>query len=311
MANSNNNNNKPDPVVDPALDNGPPIMGPVVNLKLPQFWSNDPQIWFAQIEAQFETRRINSQQSRFAHVISALQPEVAQEVRDVLLNPPQVDAYKALKEQLIRRMSESEQRRLQLLLTEEELGDRKPSQLLRKMNQLLGERKLETGILKQLFVQRLPTNVQLILSTASTALSNEQLANLADRIMDVPLFTSSVHSVHVPSPPTTASVTSSPSPIETAISSLQDEIKRLSMQVRTLQGNMRDRERSRSPAPGYRRPSVDRRKGKSSSHSFSNSDPNVGGTPSASDLCWYHLKFGSNAHKCTPPCSFEQNSGNL
>lgn len=123
MANSNNNNNKPDPVVDPvvdpALDNGPPIMGPVVNLKLPQFWSNDPQIWFAQIEAQFETRRINSQQSRFAHVISALQPEVAQEVRDVLLNPPQVDAYKALKEQLIRRMSESEQRRLQLLLTEE------------------------------------------------------------------------------------------------------------------------------------------------------------------------------------------------
>ena len=120
-------------------------------------------------------------------------------MRDVLLNPPQVDAYKALKEQLIRRMSESEQRRLQLLLTEEELGDRKPSQLLRKMNQLLGERKLETGILKQLFPAL--TNVQLILSTASTALSNEQLADLADRIMDVPLFTSSVHSVHVPSPP--------------------------------------------------------------------------------------------------------------
>ena len=160
---------------------------PVGNIKLPPFWSSDPQIWFAQVEAQFTTRRIVAQQTKFAHVVSALQPEIAQEVRDLLLSPPTDKPYDFLKEQLVKRTSESAQRRLQLLLTEEELGDRKPSQLLRKMRQLLGEHKLEDGILKQLFVQRLPSNVQLILSAASTELTNEKLAELADRIMAVPV----------------------------------------------------------------------------------------------------------------------------
>ena len=296
--------------IDPALGEGAPEMGPLGNIKLPSFWASDPQIWFAQVEAQFATRRIVSQQNKFSHVVSALQPEVAQEVRDLLLDPPGANPYDVLKEQLIRRMSESEQRRLQLLLTEEELGDRKPSQLLRKMRQLLGEHKLESGILKQLFVQRLPSNVQLILSTASTALTNEQLAELADRIMDVPM--PAVQSAHAPAPPP---ATASPTPpvFESAIADLKAEITRLSRQVRALQGQLRDRSRS----SGYRRGfSADRKKSNSNPRPTSNHDtdsssasPEGEGSAPSTQLCWYHYKFGKRAHRCNPPCSFEQKSG--
>ena len=125
---------KPNPDSDGAAE----PLAPISNVKLPPFWASDPQIWFAQVEAQFTTRRIVAQHSKFAHVVSALQPEIDQEVRDLLLTPPTDRPYEVLKEQLIRRTSESEQRRLQMLLTEEELGDRKLSQLLRKMRQLLG-----------------------------------------------------------------------------------------------------------------------------------------------------------------------------
>ena len=64
---------------------GPAVTG--VSLKLPPFWANDPAIWFAQIEAQFATKGITQEQTKFSHVISSLQPDVATEVRDLLLNP--------------------------------------------------------------------------------------------------------------------------------------------------------------------------------------------------------------------------------
>ena len=63
-----------------------PLAG--VSLKLPPFWQNDPTLWFAQVEAQFQTRRITSQATKFAHIVASLPPDVAQEVRDLLIDPP-------------------------------------------------------------------------------------------------------------------------------------------------------------------------------------------------------------------------------
>ncbi|PIK48395.1 hypothetical protein BSL78_14755 [Apostichopus japonicus] len=131
------------------MDNGnttprPEVPMASVSLKLPPFWSHDPALWFCQVEAQFTTRGIKTQQTKkYAYVISSLQSEIAAEVRDLLLKPPEKDPYEVIKRELIRRTSESEQKRLHQLLTAEELGDRKPSQLLRRMRQLLGDRTLE------------------------------------------------------------------------------------------------------------------------------------------------------------------------
>ena len=56
-----------------------------------------------------------------------------------------------LKEQLIQQMAASEQRRLQQLCNAEELGDQKPSQLLHCMQQLLGDKALDSSFIKELF----------------------------------------------------------------------------------------------------------------------------------------------------------------
>ena len=57
------------------------------------------------------------------------------------------------------------------------------------MQQLLGEKATTTdgSIIKELFMQRLPTNVRMVLAASSDKDSLEELATLADRVMEVAL----------------------------------------------------------------------------------------------------------------------------
>ena len=203
-----------------------------VSVKLPPFWSADPEIWFVQVEAQFTTKGIVAQKTKYDYVVSSLTPEFAMEVRDLLLNPPTVNPYDTLKTQLIKRTTASEQQKLQQLISGEELGDRKPTQLLRRMQQLLGD-KLGTSsdansFVCELFFQRLPSNVRMVLASMDTSMDINKLADMADKVMEV-------------ATPTT----------------LRDEVTRLIYLVASLSTRFRGRSnsqacssrRSRSPVP--------------------------------------------------------------
>ena len=65
--------------------------------------------------------------------------EVTTEIQDLILDPSEAMPNTVLKKQLIRRTAASEQHGLQQLFNSEELGDRKPAQLLSGIQQLLGD----------------------------------------------------------------------------------------------------------------------------------------------------------------------------
>ena len=260
-----------------------------VSIKLPPYWPNDPAIWFAQVEAQFSTRGITNQNTMYAYVVSSLQPAVAEELRDLLLNPPTTQPYDKIKAELITRMSSSDQKRLHQLLISEELGDRKPSQLLRRMQQLLGERTLEDSILKTLFLQRLPTNVQSILAT-SDSLNTEQLANIADRIMEV-------GNTATPAQQTVASIKPGNPNKQNEIEELRSMVATLTTQVTELSDQIR-RDRGRSQNRNFNR------KGKGSWRSNSRSKSKDGNRVNDTGECYYHRKFKEKAYKCRPGCTY-------
>ena len=250
---------------------GNPVTIAAASIKLPPFWPADPHIWFAQVEAQFATRKISVQKTMYEYVVASLTPEFATEVRDLILTIPEDHPYDQLKASLIKRTAASEQRRLQQLFHSEELGDRKPSQLLRRLQQLLGDSQAHVSppFLRELFLQRLPGNVRMVLASTSDHLPLEELAQLADRIMDV-------------SPPTVAAVTPTPLPeldhLRTEVARLQSLVQQINLD-RPSRRSSHSSNRSRTSSP--RRP------------------PN---------LCWYHFRFGDSARKCCSKSGNDQAS---
>ncbi|KAH9378641.1 hypothetical protein HPB48_019327 [Haemaphysalis longicornis] len=135
-----------------------------VMLRLPTFVSKNPHVWFAQVEAVFDLHRVTSETTRYRHLLCNLPPEVADEVAYVIGAPLNDAPYQRLKQSFLDRTTVSESARLRHLLTHEELGDRRPSQLLNTMRQLVGASNVDSNgaLLKQLFLQRLPQSTRIV-----------------------------------------------------------------------------------------------------------------------------------------------------
>ena len=243
-----------------------------VALKIPPFWPADPAVWLAQVEAQFSNRGVAQQWTNFDYVIAAFAPDMATEVRDLILHPPVEQPYDRLKETLIQRTKASEQRRHQQLLTAEELGDRNPSQLLRRMQQLLGNSgpAPDSAFVRQLFLQCLPPSVSIVLASSSATLPLTQLAEMADKILEVV------------NPTVVISVTD---PNGSDMRQLTDTLTRLIAMLESSLGCVQGSQ------PGSHQ-------SRSSSHSASRSSSR---STSPTSVCWYHRRFGPNARKCCPP----------
>ena len=98
-----------------------------VTVKLPDFWQHDPEPWFQHIEAQFNLRGITGDDTRYYHVVAALDPSTTRRVMGFLREPPVNGKYEALKAQLLRLFQLSDTERAERLLSLNGLGDSKPT----------------------------------------------------------------------------------------------------------------------------------------------------------------------------------------
>ena len=144
----------------------------------------------------------------------------------------------------MRRLSTSRERRVRLLLSHEEMGDRKPSQFLRHLKSLAPD--VPDDFLRTIWASRLPPHVEAILA-GQTEGRLDSASYLADRISEV-----------TPQPLTT-SISPAASDNTTG---LLERIEELSRQVASLRASQthsrsqsRDRHRSqsrgRSSTPDY------------------------------------------------------------
>ncbi|GBN00853.1 Gag-Pol polyprotein [Araneus ventricosus] len=170
-------------------------MSEVGAVQMPVYNRSDPALWFIMCESTFKLavpKPITESVTKFSYVVFHLPPEVASLVRDILMDPDATDPYTHLKTELINRSGESSQQEIRQLLSGEELGTRKLSELLRNMKRRAETLKIPETFMLELFLQRLPTSVQTILA-AVTDLTLDKAAAISDRILEVTPVPMEIH----------------------------------------------------------------------------------------------------------------------
>ena len=151
-----------------------------VSLKLPTFWTSQPEVWFAQAEAQFNLRGITADDTKYFYVLAALDQQTATRLLDLISRPPVDDKYKKLKDRLIDTFGLSKRERASRLLHFHPLVDSKPSTLMDEMLGLLGDHP-PCLLFEQLFLERLPEDIRIQLVDSKIE-DHRQLAKRADAL---------------------------------------------------------------------------------------------------------------------------------
>lgn len=254
--------------------------------RIPDFWTDMPRVWFSQVESILSPQKAGETTS-YNVVVAKLGKEVIRQVADIVANPPEHDRYKKLKERLLQIYEESETRKIQKLISEIELGDQRPTQLLRRMRELANG-KMEDEALKAIWQKQLPSSINTVLA----AISSDDLNNLAvvaDRVMDSSRSSqvASVGQRFLENKPST----SSSSMTDTQM--IMSEIAKINLRINEM-GRRGGRSRFRNARSNSR----------SISRSGSQRRPRI--TPESPEwLCYYHLKYKGRANKCEKPCNWE------
>jgi hypothetical protein len=148
------------------------------------------------MEAQFEAAHITSDKENYNAVILSLGWQQLDLIDDVLNNPPPTRLYENLKTELIRRLTDSVERRVQRLLEEQDLGDRTPSQLYRDMRKLATPA-VSDELLLTIWKNRLPASMRAILAPPRTNDPND-LMEMTDRIHEAQQEVNATSTSHTP-----------------------------------------------------------------------------------------------------------------
>lgn len=266
----------------------------VASFRAPAFNAHDPSLWFTIVEVNFKAQRITNSCTKFSHVSSLLPQDVLIQVSDDVHKAAcSTTPYEDLKKAVLARLESSVSTRLQELLSKEELGNEKPSDLLRRMKRLLGDKyeSFDQAMFSLLFYQRLPHTIQRHLFAVKNKLPLDDLAQLADDFMAT-----------TPAEPSAAVSSVTRNDVNKDLVALVSD---LALKVSALEKRLDERSRQRSLSPHRRHPpspSPYRRQHRSRSGSRHRRTPGV---------CFYHNRFGQDAKKCTQPCTFTSDGTDL
>jgi len=256
--------------------------------KLPDFWVSSPAAWFGVAESQFGLRDVRSQRDRFALVTAVLPESSARRVAHILAAPG-VTCYDDLKAALLSAHQLTAFQKAEQLFSSEPLGDRRPSELLSEMLELVHPGEESTRLFALLFLRRLPAAIRLLL-TEDDHTDVRALAEKADRC---------AASLHRSQQLSVAAAVFQPDSDPEAAECDFATIAAAGFNRGGARPKWKQQQQSRKAAGGQRPNPVAQ---PSQQAVNSNKAARI-----ASGLCRFHFKYGDRAYSCAGNCAWQEN----
>jgi hypothetical protein len=131
-------------------------------VRLPPFWPKSPLAWFRVAEAQFVIRNIEEPLDHYYLVLAALAEPQIDRVRAIVEAEPAAASYDQLHAALISKHTLMPYQQVDMLVSMEPLGGRKPSDMLAEMEKF--KPKDMQSFYAHHFLQRLPREIRVLLA---------------------------------------------------------------------------------------------------------------------------------------------------
>ncbi|XP_036339789.1 uncharacterized protein LOC118749127 [Rhagoletis pomonella] len=158
--------NSPMPPIGAAQLTSSDVNAVAVKIDMPTIDRRNIEGWFLSLDYWFPAMGIKSDTQKFNTVMAALGPRTLQDFLATLGEVPDQGRYEFVKQRLITFCTDSQQRRLNQVLNETQLGDQRPSQLFTEMMRLVGDTMRESAV-KNLWAKRLPVYAQAAVAACS------------------------------------------------------------------------------------------------------------------------------------------------
>lgn len=290
-------------------------------VNLPTFDATNPQHWLRMSIYAFKAYNVTDEQQKYYLMIGALPSHIQMDAADNV-KPDLPNSFKTLCDYITKITSIPTEKRIKTLLSDTQMGDRKPSQFLRYLRELIGsEADGDSTFVRSIFLDRLPKKITMIIAPPPEQ-SLDSIAEIADRI--------SLYSHVYAESSTIASISSRnsevapfvPTPKENfgiSIGNLNDSINALKIesrsfgsqlnamqqQINSLITNFNSSMNLLQRQMSNLQPQNRDRAYKSRSTSRSRDETTLN-----RNLCFYHTKFGDRATKCVNPCSWNNSNQN-
>jgi hypothetical protein len=233
------------------------------------------------VGGQFVLKGITQDTMKFYHILGSLPETAVRGLGDLMRGPPPEDAYIQLKARLLAAHTLTEFQRMEKLHAAQALGGQKPSDMLHDLVQFCPDGEAQTRIFRYLFLQRLPTEIRIVLAEDR----NFTLAALAARADQ--LWAHSTRQTH-----------------DAAVNAVLEEEGHETIAAVSSSHHSRGGGRGGQSCPFHGRGG-----GGAPPAAPADSNPNA---PSklarqSSGLCRFHWQFGDKAYSCRSPCSWQGN----
>ena len=261
--------------IDETIARGNAIGGKLPDVKIPPFDADYPIDWLNVAEDLLCANNITDSLTKYSIITYNLPISVGRNLRIPISS---IDPFGELKEKFKKTFALSAKEKMRTLVQNAESRSKKPSKILEELKRIIPHHLLQEMEFKELYMAKLPINIQRILVTVIKSQTIEEMAEVGDRIYEDSFEINAVMKSR-----------------DSEFDEIKNQMRSIQNQIQEIMKFMMEFREERSRKLNYR-PLQNRSPSRNRERNYNPNGP----------FCYQHFTRGKYAEKCDGGCTYNQ-----